>query len=49
LIDVYTPAVDSEGFMRPEFGSDDVHLNTRIIPYVQEQLRAKLSNWVEAK
>jgi len=38
LVDVYTPSADSDGFMRSEFGLDDVHLNSRIIPYVRRQL-----------
>lgn len=44
-IDVYTPAADSNGFIKPEFSLDDIHLNSKIVPYVRQQLLGKF-RWI---
>ena len=45
FIDMYKPAADDNGLIKPEYKLDDVHLNEKIVPYVRAQLKETFKNW----
>jgi hypothetical protein len=45
FIDMYKPAADDNGLIKPEYKLDDIHLNEKIVPYVRAQLKKTFKNW----
>jgi hypothetical protein len=43
-IDVYSVAVNREGFIKQGLAEDDIHLNKKIVPFTKQQLAAYFGN-----